>query len=690
MVLKNQNSDLNKNQQNLPGKAVFSGSQAIVKKSALSKVMFLSLFLSLFLIAGGFFWNRQKKAPSESLKTKTATQSQPIFTFKPGIEKFKSEDEFRNYLQKAPSGLTDPFNTGLLRLNQEPASFSPAESFDQEKGWSPERVSGTNVQVKGIDEPDIVKTDGSDIYFSSTFYAYPLVRQPGLIQEEKIAGPKDQVQVINAFPPASLSLRTPISKRGDLLINDKSLVIFTDSQIYGFDISDSANPKEKWVIQFKDQNKLVSARLYQKEIYTVIKQTINPGKPCPITPMTQGQTEISLSCNEIYRPLAAVPLDAVYTIFVTDPNTGKVKDTLAFAGPADSSLIYMSPKSLYLTYFCQSGLADFYYAFLEQEGKGLIPAWIFERIAELKEYQISEQSKMVEISLALQQLYNSLDEEQRKQLENSLQQQMDAFYRKNKRELEKTGIVKINLTKLEVVAAAGVPGHLLNQFSLDEYRDNLRLAVTIGDTFIGSFGGGQSANDVYVLDKDLKVTGSIRDLGLGEQIYSARFIEDKGYLVTFRQVDPFHILDLSQPRNPQLAGELKVPGYSSYLHPIDSKYILGIGEEGSRVKISLFNVLSASNPVEEDKYLLDQFWSDILQTHHAFLIDPKYKVFFLPASNGGYVFSYRDNKLELKAEVKDIVARRAVYINDYLYIIADDRIVVLDEKSWQEIKQISF
>ena len=85
-------------------------------------------------------------------------------------------------------------------------------------------------------------------------------------------------------------------------------------------------------------------------------------------------------------------------------------------------------------------------------------------------------------------------------------------------------------------------------------------------------------------------------MGKDERIYSARFIGDKGYLVTFKQVDPFYVLDLSNPKKPEIKGELKIPGYSSYLHPISDDLILGIGKEGSVVKVSLFDVSDPTNP----------------------------------------------------------------------------------------------
>ena len=123
-------------------------------------------------------------------------------------------------------------------------------------------------------------------------------------------------------------------------------------------------------------------------------------------------------------------------------------------------------------------------------------------------------------------------------------------------------------------------------------------------------------------------------MGLTERVYSARFIQDKGYVVTFRQTDPFYVLDLSDPASPKLAGELKIPGYSSYLHPITKDKIIGIGKEGQNVKVSLFDASDPANPQEVSKYTLSEYWSDILNTHHAFLMDEKHGVFFLPGLFG--------------------------------------------------------
>jgi uncharacterized secreted protein with C-terminal beta-propeller domain len=192
------------------------------------------------------------------------------------------------------------------------------------------------------------------------------------------------------------------------------------------------------------------------------------------------------------------------------------------------------------------------------------------------------------------------------------------------------------------------------------------------------------------MDKDINVSGSIKDLGLGERIYSVRFIGKRGYVVTFKQVDPFFVLDLSDPKKPEQKGELKIPGFSSYLHPMDDNHILGVGMENGQVKLSLFDVSDPKNPTELSKYNLDEYWTEVSNNHHAFLLDKKHSIFFLPGGKGGYIFSYENNQLKLAKAVSDVQTKRALYINDYLYIISEKGVTVLNEKNWEKVKELEF
>lgn len=166
-------------------------------------------------------------------------------------------------------------------------------------------------------------------------------------------------------------------------------------------------------------------------------------------------------------------------------------------------------------------------------------------------------------------------------------------------------------------ASATVGGHWLNQFSMDQYGDEFRIATT------GSEYNGTRYSMVYVLDKNMKIKGYLGGIAEGEEIYAARFMGKTLYLVTFYQTDPLFVIDLSDSKNPVLQGELKLPGFSSYLHPVGENLVVGIGVGGTQsgtdgsAKISLFDVSDPCNPKELDNYTVPDAWFD--SDHRAFM-----------------------------------------------------------------------
>lgn len=606
-----------------------------------------------------------------------------------GIEQFSSEEDFLAYLEKAAELDTYYLSRGIEFMNQTFAEDDIGIAVPMEAGKGGgeiERVSETTVQVKGIDEPDIVKTDGENIYFSSTEYYWRWGWGTEMVIPRRMTG---EIKTIKAFPPADLEVEGEIDEVGNLLLHEDTLVVFAGDKIYGYDVSNVESPKKEWTTEISNRSVVTGARLYDGKIYLITKTGIDRARPCPIKPLSVDGASVEVMCTDIYYPVTPVAVDVTYNAMVIDPSSGEVEKKVSFVGSSNYSVVYMSENGIYVTYYYQGDFIKFYSDFFTEECKDIIPDWLIDKVEKLAGYDIGNSAKMTEFQELLGQYYNSLDDDERLRVNNELTNRMSDYYKDHKRDLEKTGIVKIGLEEFVVTASGEVPGKPLNQFSLDEYDNHLRIAVTIGERFFGMIGGvRESANDVYVLDQYLDVTGSVKDLGLDERIYSARFIGDKGYVVTFRQIDPFYVLDLSDPNNPELKGELKIPGYSSYLHPITEDKILGIGKEESQVKISLFDVESPENPKEISKYNLDEYWSDILNTHHAFLLDSKHEIFFLPGSKGGYVFSYEGNGLKLARAVSGISARRAIYINDYLYIIGDDQITVLNEIDWEEVNEL--
>jgi hypothetical protein len=189
------------------------------------------------------------------------------------------------------------------------------------------------------------------------------------------------------------------------------------------------------------------------------------------------------------------------------------------------------------------------------------------------------------------------------------------------------------------VASGEVEGRLLNQFAMSEHEGDLRVATTTDDW--GRF-GEQSESTVYVLrpnGTDLEEVSSVTGLGKGEQIHSVRFIGDVGYVVTFRQIDPLYVLDLSDPANPVLDGELKIPGYSAYLHPVGEGLLLGVGQDATDegratgTQLSLFDVSDPTNP-QRISTLAIGGQSEVEWDHKAFLFWEPDGTIVLPVSPG--------------------------------------------------------
>ena len=189
-------------------------------------------------------------------------------------------------------------------------------------------------------------------------------------------------------------------------------------------------------------------------------------------------------------------------------------------------------------------------------------------------------------------------------------------------------------------ASGAVPGSLLNQFSLSEDKGVLRAATTVG-------WGAAAESRVTTLSERggrLVQRGQVGGLGPGERIFAVRFLGDVGYVVTFRQTDPLYTVDLADPDHPRVRGELKIPGYSAYLHPVGDDLLLGVGQEATDdgrvqgLQLSLFDVSDLARPVRLQRAQLGQRFSSsaVEWDHHAFLWWPATKLALLPIDSEAF------------------------------------------------------
>ncbi|MGQ9565377.1 MAG: beta-propeller domain-containing protein [Candidatus Bathyarchaeales archaeon] len=294
--------------------------------------------------------------------------------------------------------------------------------------------------------------------------------------------------------------------------------------------------------------------------------------------------------------------------------------------------------------------------------------------------------------------------------------------------------IRIQEDRIEEAARGKVPGTARNQFSMDEYNGYFRIATTIG--FAGLTGLGPK-NNLYVLDANLAIVGKLEDLAPGETIHSARFMGDKCYLVTFRKIDPFFVIDLANPADPRVLGQLKISGYSNYLHPYDENHIIGIGKETvagdgefswyQGVKISLFDVTDVENPIEIKKWIIGDRGTEspVLTDHKALLFDKAKNLLVIPVLvaeknettqpepwqygeivyQGAFIFTVNSTELILRGQITHIknatelgycyghqphsyYIYRSLYIDDVLYTISEKRVKMNSLATLEEINEI--
>ena len=246
-----------------------------------------------------------------------------------------------------------------------------------------------------------------------------------------------------------------------------------------------------------------------------------------------------------------------------------------------------------------------------------------------------------------------------------------------------TKIAKIGLSgaSLSYEAEGTVPGYPIDQFAMSEKDDTFRIATT---TWSG-------VNSAFKLNETLDVIGEVRDIAPGETMHSARFYGDTLYLVTFRQVDPFFVIDFSG--DPKVLGELKLPGFSEYLHPYDSDTILGVGRETVEgqwgpvldgVKITVFDVSDPAGPTLADFTVIGDrsAYSHVMYDHKAALVS--HTAISIPVSFAGsttfHVYNIEDGMLAKKGLVRheDSSWARSLYIGDYLYTLTSNMLKITD------------
>ena len=569
--------------------------------------------------------------------------------------------------------------------------------------------STTNIQVEGVDEADIVKNDGKYIYV--------------------VSGRK--VVIVDAYPAESAENISEIEFNGypqEIFINGNRLVVFGQEDysspsvsipeigivspryyssrtfINIYDVTDRTNPVLKRNVSI-DGN-YYDSRMIGNYVYVIASESVYyGGGPIPMPAIRSGSVEKTIAASDVYY--FDFP-DTSYTftnvVSVNTQNDAEQFSSKTFLMGYTQNM-YVSPNNIYIVYTKRLSEYDFFDRIIDEAVMPSMPMEIQIKINEVRNSDKDKYEKISEIGKIVQDYISSLGPEQGAVVMSDIQDRAVTVQNEIAKELERTVIHKIAINNgvIEYVTNGEVPGNTLNQFSMDEYNGNFRIATTTGNW------RAESLNHIYVLDSGLNIIGKLEDLAHGERIYSVRFMGDKAYMVTFRQIDPLFVIDMSNPTNPQVLGYLKVPGVSDYLHPYDDTHIIGVGNNATEkgringLKLSLFDVSDFSNPKEISNYVIggDGMYasSDALYDHKAFLFDKDKQLMVIPVSintysskpsyeydywQGAYVFNINlvdgiglkgnithENETDETYYDYNVQIRRSLYIDNVLYTVSN-------------------
>ncbi|HVE45482.1 MAG TPA: beta-propeller domain-containing protein [Acidimicrobiales bacterium] len=578
----------------------------------------------------------------------------PTFRLASALTPFAACGDLQEYLRTEAAKLVGPYGLGggardvgfpmPLATTDDARSTAAAGSAAQESsvGAPPPTeapkagvdYSGTNVQEAGVDEPDLVKTDGRRLVTMAggrlrildltgdsprVTATLPIAQQ---YQQAELLLEGDRVLVLHAAEPQNVPQKpAPPTGAEDGVAMIAPVPDAGRAQVTVVDIADLGSPKV--VAEVKMDGSLVTARMVDGVARLVLrsgpprigfayptgnqesfnqatatnkaiveKSTVEDWLPT-YSYSEPGRAEAASSgqlvgCNEVARPseFSGLGMVSVLSVDAKDPRPGPAATVLG-AGET----VYASNQNLYVTTSRWSGPVP-----LEDTGgRGDRPRRSIAPdpgTSDIHKFDISDK------------------------------------------------------VRTRYLASGNVPGRLLNQFSMSELEGDLRVATTTEGIAQGRPEAGVPASEsrVSVLRQDgdkLATIGSVGGLGKGERIFAVRFLGDRGYVVTFRQTDPLYVIDLDDPARPAVRGELKIPGYSAYLHPVGDHRLIGVGQDATDegrslgTQVSLFDVSDPGDPKRLAHTVLPRASSEAELDHRAFLYWAKTGLTLLPVQSHG-------------------------------------------------------
>lgn len=529
------------------------------------------------------------------------------------------------------------FNFGGIR--NESAALTDAEDAGAAANTGG-GYSETNVQVDGVDEADIVKTDGAYIYILSNNSRIVIVRADGGTMEQTAEIPLEQGGSFTEAREFYVSgdrlavLQSVYSSSGwggyDAALNENTTLTV-------YDIADRSNPKK--LNQLGQSGACLSSRLVGDSLYLLstytLSETVRKSRPETYIPcLYEGNEKAAMAADDIW--IAASPSGRQYIVITAT-------DIRNPTGHASAKSVFGCGQNLYAN------------------AENLLIA--SPQTVKLENGWNTQRTNLLRFSL-----------------------------KEGAVELAASGFVPgTTLNQFSMDEYQGVFRVVTTVYGGTETEEDGVTAYT----------PGESTNCLYTLDEELKVLGRLENLAPGERVYSVRFDGPIGYLVTFRQVDPLFAVDLTDPESPRVLSTLKIPGFSDYLHPYQDGLLFGFGQSADPetgitegLKLSMFDVSDPTDVSEKHTLPLGYGWSEASYNHKAFLISAERNLIGFPTDAGYRIYGYSEVRgFYLRAELPigaDPYRIGGLYIGDTFYVAESDGLYAYSLDDFQETGTIFF
>ena len=524
------------------------------------------------------------------------------------------------------SGITPDSYTGSSGID--PGSYTGSATTESiTSTQSTKEYSTTNIQVENVDEADITKTDGDYIYSLS---------------EDKviITDVKDETEIKIA---AEIEPKDSNTIPSDLILyNDKLIVISEKTKsrsssyyyynnrnstvVTVYDISDREQPKK--IKDYQLEQPYYTSRCIDGRLYVISSGYLKEENDEIVTYYYEDGKQIDPGYKNIKRIKDIDTTDQTILSMLDLNNINESVKVNSYLMNVENA--YVSENNIYLLEEKYGGSYSNPKVSSIFGLKGILGAFEYEDSNDYGTYTYIYK-------------FNLLDD-------GSIQ------YDKKARE----------------------KGQTINQFSIDEYEGNLRVALY-----------NSKGSRIVIFNDEMKKIGETEKLAEGEKMYSSRFLGDRAYLVTYKTIDPLFVIDLSNPENPQVLGELKIPGYSTYLHPYDENHLIGIGmqteekvnrDSSGRVrsttatitgmKMALFDVTDVNNPIQiSDTIIGDRrTTSAILTNHKALLFSKEKELLAIPVNNYTEDFEIENSSDEYESIVNSYTNYKKEYVSEGYFV----------------------